>query len=339
MKRTSGLTGAAPIWHDFMEGVLANPAALTTLEAPAEPSSPDWAFRPAAGVEQRQECPPGLACREEGEWFTTEWLAAAGEAGPLADSVQRVASVPVYVNRGEGNVWTAYCEVTPAVERLLLRLPGEFGLSGPTVVETETSSPEEVTDNTPGLEELHALAWSLRHPTPVNLGPCDTLAERIPRALAADPQQEDAGLQVGIDLAAAMDPNAGPIPGVAGDSTQPGGNAATGPQRYVLAATVSHHTSCPGQYIVGQVIGADGAPRAGVRIVLVDQWGNRADAISKSGATDFGNYDFPLNDFANQYTLRVVDEAGRAVSPPVVVDHRQGEGGDAPCHTIIWREQ
>jgi hypothetical protein len=339
MKRTSGLTGAAPIWHDFMEGVLATPAALATLGAPADPSSPDWSFQPVSGVEQRQECPPGLTCRVGGEWFTSEWLAAAGEAGPLADSVQRVASAPVYVNHGEGNVWTAYCEVTPAVERVLLRLPGEFGVRASTGAESESPEEEEISDNTPGSEELHALAWSLRHPTPANLGPCDTLAERVPRALAADPLEEDAGLRVGVDLAAAMDPNAGPIPAIGVESIELGNNVAVGLQRYVLAAPVSHHTSCPGQYIVGQVIGANGVPRAGVHIMLVDQWGNRADAVSKDGPADFGNYDFPLNDFANQYTLTVVDEGGRAISSPVVVDHRQGAGGDAPCHTVVWRAE
>lgn len=232
----------------------------------------------------------------------------------------------------------AYCEVTPAVERVLLRLPGEFGLSRPAGAGAETSEAEGITHNTPGLEELHALTWSLRHPTPANLGPCDTLAERVTKALAADPQKEDTGLHVGVDLAAAMDPNAGPVPGVAGESAQPGSNVAMG-QRYMLAAAVSHHTSCPGQYIVGQVTNADGAPRAGVHIVLVDQWGNRADAVSKDGAADFGNYDFPLSDFANEYTLTVVDEGGNAISPPVVVAHRQGEAGDAPCHTVVWREQ
>jgi hypothetical protein len=107
----------------------------------------------------------------------------------------------------------------------------------------------------------------------------------------------------------------------------------------MLAGSVSHGTECPGQYIMGQVIGRDGASRAGVYIVLLDQWGNRADAISKSGAVDFGRYDFPLNDSPNQYTLTIVDERGQALSPPVVVDHKQGSSGDAPCHTVNWQEQ
>ena len=75
---------------------------------------------------------------------------------------------------------------------------------------------------------------------------------------------------------------------------------------------------------------------AGVHIVLVDEWGNRADAVSKSGETDYGNYDLPINAFANRYTLTVLDDAGNPISPPVVVEHMQGAAGDAPCHTVVW---
>ena len=115
MKNTSGLTGAAPIWHDFMEAVLA-----------IRPCSPAWArrkaaagweFAPPADVERRNECPPGLACREGGEFFSKAWLAAAGEDGPLADSVALVPTAPVYVKRGDQGKWAAYCEVEPAAQR------------------------------------------------------------------------------------------------------------------------------------------------------------------------------------------------------------------------------
>ncbi len=75
---------------------------------------------------------------------------------------------------------------------------------------------------------------------------------------------------------------------------------------------------------------------AGVHIVMVDEWGNRADAISKSGEADFGGYDLLINPFANRYTLTVVDEAGNIASPPVLVEHFQGAAGDAPCHTVVW---
>jgi hypothetical protein len=135
-----------------------------------------------------------------------------------------------------------------------------------------------------------------------------------------------------------MDPNAGPVAGMIGDSTVPIGSLTPDTGRYVLAQPVAHHASCPGNYIIGQVLGVDGGPRAGVHVTLVDQWGNQADAISKSGATDLGNYDFPINDFANRYTLTVVDSIADPISPPVSVDHLQGSGGDASCHTVIWQE-
>ena len=181
------------------------------------------------------------------------------------------------------------------------------------------------------------IAWALRHPTPVDLGPCDKLGEIAPRALALMPEKGDEGAQVLVDLAAAMDPNAGPV---AGDTAQPVTSAApsapAGPGSYGLAQPVTHHRECPGNYIIGRVLNAAGGPVAGVRLTMVDQWNNRAEAVSKSGASDFGNYDFMLNAFANRYTVTVVDGAGRPISAPVTVDHRQGAGGDAPCHTVIW---
>jgi hypothetical protein len=127
---------------------------------------------------------------------------------------------------------------------------------------------------------------------------------------------------------------------VAGDAAAPvaiGWSGAGQPGSYSLAEPVSHHAACPGNYIVGQVLNAAGAPVASVRISLVDQWGNRAETWSKDGAGDYGRYDFPINFFPNRYTLLVIDGAGNPLSAPVVVDHLQGDGGDAPCHTVIWR--
>ena len=90
---------------------------------------------------------------------------------------------------------------------------------------------------------------------------------------------------------------------------------------------------------MGRVLNREGAPVAGVHLVLVDEWGNRADAVSKDGQADYGSYDFLLNPFANRYTVTVVDESGNPASPPVVVEHLQGaqaSGGDSPCHTVDW---
>jgi hypothetical protein len=148
---------------------------------------------------------------------------------------------------------------------------------------------------------------------------------------------EAAGVQVLVDLSAAMDPNAGPV---AGDTAIPVASTGTGPSGplfYVPTLPVAHHDGCQGNYIIGTVFDGAGGAVAGVRIALVDQYGNQAMAMSKDGTNDYGYYDFPIGDAPNRYTLTVVDEAGTPLSSPVVVNHLQGDGGGAPCHTVIWR--
>ena len=325
MKKVSGIAGAAPIWHDFMEGVLADEALRRTLGAAEDPAA--WEFALPADVEQRADCPPGGACRAGGEYFSRAWLAAAGEAGPLADSIVKAPSAPVYAALPEGGRWTAYCRVEPAAVRPLLKLPGQLGLPNASGVVTGTEPAGLSSD------ALQAIGWSLRHPTAVDLGPCAALSGIAPLALALDPQSGDAALSISADLGKAMDPNAGPVPG---DTTLPAMAASPADFRFALARPVENNTSCPGNYIVGRVLNRQGAPVAGVHIVMVDEWGNRADAVSKSGQSDYGRYDLLINSFANRYTLTVVDQAGNVSSPAVVVEHLQGAAGNAPCHTVVW---
>ena len=325
MKKVSGIAGAAPIWHDFMEGVLADETLRQMISANDDPAA--WNFVPPADVEQRDECPPGGTCRKGGEYFSRAWLEAAGEAGPLADSVAKAPAAPIYAALPEGGRWTAYCRVEPAARRPLLKLPGSLGLAKPAADGTQTHPGGMSTD------ALQAIGWSLRHPTPVDLGPCEALAEVAPAALALDPQPGDAALSIVADLAAAMDPSAGPV---TGDTSLPVQAVSPTDFRYALARPVEHHSSCPGNYIVGQVLNRQGAPVAGVHVVMVDEWGNRSDAVSKSGEGDFGSYDFAIHSFANHYTLTVLDPAGSVASPSVTVEHLQGAAGDAPCHTVVW---
>lgn len=75
---SSGALGAAPIWHAFMEAVLADPTALQLLDAPDDPQA--WNFPPPASVEKLAQCPPGLTCPTGGEYFSRAWLRAAGLA-------------------------------------------------------------------------------------------------------------------------------------------------------------------------------------------------------------------------------------------------------------------
>ena len=77
---TSGLTGAAPIWHEYMEGVYADPAMAALLEGPGLPPLRSD-FTPPSNLESRQVCvlsslrdpaPADRGCpRLRAEWFRT----------------------------------------------------------------------------------------------------------------------------------------------------------------------------------------------------------------------------------------------------------------------------
>lgn len=97
---TSGLTGAAPIWHDYMEAIYAD-AGLTDLLVPDEPLPLRSDFPPPPGMEQRQVChilgwkDPRLA--EEGcsrtrlEWFI---LREPGEEAPTSTPTDQPTPTP-----------------------------------------------------------------------------------------------------------------------------------------------------------------------------------------------------------------------------------------------------
>ncbi len=73
---------------------------------------------------------------------------------------------------------------------------------------------------------------------------------------------------------------------------------------------------CPGTYALGTVTDRSGAPIAGVRLSLVDEYGNAATAVTKPGPGDTGRYDFPMGGPPRRFYMTVVDEGGRALSPP-----------------------
>ena len=369
MRNVSGIAGAAPIWHDFMEAVLKQPDLLATIGAPAVGAPADkpgttgadqaWQFVRPPDVQMRDACPPLVTCRKGGEYFSSEWLNAAGEAGPLVDSVALVPSAPVYAGRPDGGRWTAYCSTEPGAVRALLKLPGPLGIPSPTEVVTSTLSqaPESAlqavsnslrapaststTSKPPRrVDVLRAVAWSLRSPTPVDLGPCANLQSTVQQALRADPRQGDGALAISADLSAAMNPKAGPVAGTiqsVSENSLPAIAASPSDFRFALGEGIVHHDSCPGQYIMGSVLTRSGAPMSGVHITMIDEWGNRADAWSKSEASDAGRYDFPISATPNKYTLTVVDSNGTPVSAPVTVEHQQGYGGTHACHTVIWQ--
>lgn len=336
MNSATGASGAGPIWNAFMRRVLDDPDLLARLDAPDDRSA--WEFPLAEDVERRDECPPGLTCRQGGgEIFSQKWLEAAGDVGPLADSVVRVASAPVYADRGEGGRLTGYCAYDQGATRSLLRLPFGFGLP-PQPEDSESAAEEDVpaanapvanpqaTDLSPDRvrDIAGALEWSLGGGARVYLGPCDGL----------DTLALGEGVQLSIDLAAAGQDDAAATAGegvVAVNSP-----AVTGDYRYILNQPVWHDTNCPGGYVMGQVINWDGAPVAGVRVQLADPWNNRAVAVSKAGAADAGRFDFPLfSGSAQTLHLTVLDENGNPISPAIPIPHNMDPASTFPCHHVV----
>jgi penicillin-binding protein 1C len=376
MRNTSGLTGAAPIWHDFMQAVIDDPALLGLLAAPVDPAL--WEFTPPPGVEQRPDCPPGVRCRSGGEYFSQDWLALAGELGPLADTVERAPAAPVYVETPEGSRRAGYCALDGAAERTMLRLSGEYGLPGlfrpagngevewaaqgqPAALASVAHEGFDLARNSPApgfvgidptaspfdlgpaaQERIQGMAWSMQYGTPANLGRCDELNTLAPLALSQVAGGAGAQMRILVDLAAAGNPEwsetASPgavevaaMAGLVAESSAPLGSG-----YYALAAPIVHDANCPGAYVMGRVLNLAGEPAPGVAIRFRDEWGNEANAISKSGASDFGMFDFPIpSSSPHEMYVWVVDPAGNQISPTITIQHRRGDAPDAPCHHVV----
>jgi penicillin-binding protein 1C len=224
MRSTSGIIGAAPIWHDFMEMVLSDSAMLTTLEAPSDEVA--WQFVPPATVAQRPDCPPGVRCRDGGEYFTAAWVQATGSAGVLADSMEAFKSAPVYVQQESQSRLIGFCGVANAAERRVLRtndaiglprLTQTLGLTGSLALSTTTPLTAAVAGvATPTPTTLQALAWTLAYTATnntLNLGTCDTLKDAVQQAFALSPFTTTATVRVVVDLAAAGNPTVNPVAG------------------------------------------------------------------------------------------------------------------------------
>jgi membrane carboxypeptidase/penicillin-binding protein PbpC len=209
MQGATGLSGAAPIWQAFMEAAMADPALLAVVDASADPAA--WQFQPPPGVEQLGQCPPLLACRQGGEYFTDAWLEqTAGE--PLRDSAVYGAFASVY-SEGEGlRRQIGYCgEPFTAASggQSILRLPGRIGSSG----EDAPSGDDLPVEQAAALQNFAAaqleqeqglaLAWSIDAGVPLHLGACEGLEQRVAALLPGEgrPQQ-----RIWVEQAAANAP-------------------------------------------------------------------------------------------------------------------------------------
>jgi penicillin-binding protein 1C len=103
MRGVDGITGAGPIWNQFMEGVIADPALRASIGAPEDEAA--WAFEATPGVSQvAAACPGPLYCRSGGEYFSYDWLLeTATLGGPYAGSFAAGVMAGVDVELADGS--------------------------------------------------------------------------------------------------------------------------------------------------------------------------------------------------------------------------------------------
>ena len=213
----SGAAGAAPLWHNFMEAVIADKGMRELIGAPDDPSL--WAFDVPASVVQLPDCPPAVRCRTGGEYFTTSWLSKTRGNGLLAGTVVTGKTLPTHFARANDFEDFSYCLVDESAgaanggrtnsipeTRSLLRLSSWVGLAFPpgysTVGRPLPPMPEipfdeeENTLNTPPpeyredliyvpateLEKFRLLSYSMQEGIPVSLGSCTDLRYYTGRA-------------------------------------------------------------------------------------------------------------------------------------------------------------
>ena len=110
---------------------------------------------------------------------------------------------------------------------------------------------------------------------------------------------------------------------------------------FVLSSPVRNSTGdCPvGNYILGRVVDVAGNPLPNVRLLLVDEYGNQDNKVTKSEAADAGRYDFPIGGPPRRFYLTVVDSNGTALSARVEIPHELGAAEGATCHWADWRQR
>lgn len=206
MRGASGITGAAPIWHEFMEEVIADPALLAVLKAPA--AAEGWSFTPPPDTARRViDCPKPLSCPASGEWFTRDWLRKMGEAQLHDDSFISAALANVYINRDSGLQQVGRCAVEGGAAGTALRIPEPMGVMAPIATPTRVIGQSGGTPPLPRLlrppnltsptgwgappvnfqttverlreEQLAVMNWGTRAGTPLYLGQCNDLRNTV----------------------------------------------------------------------------------------------------------------------------------------------------------------
>ncbi len=268
MYDSPGSLGAAPIWNAFMEQAINDPAMRAVVDAPIAPAL--WEFEvPEGEAEFVEACPPGVQCRlkpgtseekilngtaRKGEYFTKEWLALTGDAGPLEDSSVPAGSAPVYVERqapGEQvqTLRAGFCSLDIERPVYQLRSGGIVGLPGtyrwtPPVAEEAAANAAAIDDSeeevpffpvsleeftTAGLSEreqsriadiYRTLDWGLANGGSVHLGRCDELRDGGSEMLAQE-ETGDFTFRLLVDFSVAQRIEAAPLPPEEPDEEEP----------------------------------------------------------------------------------------------------------------------
>lgn len=94
---------------------------------------------------------------------------------------------------------------------------------------------------------------------------------------------------------------------------------------------------CFGRYVLGSVLNSAGAPVPGVTLLLIDQYGNRATAVSKDNPP--GAFDLQINQASPNYQLMVV-AGDQVLSPSVTIAQSEAAiASGVACYSINWIQQ
>lgn len=108
--------------------------------------------------------------------------------------------------------------------------------------------------------------------------------------------------------------------------------------QYHLAHVVRYTSGdCPGTYALGIVTDRNGNPLPGIKLSLVDEYGNASTAVTKPGPGDTGHYDFPMGGPPRRFYMSVVDQAGNALSPRVEILHDLTPEQGKSCRWVDWQ--
>ncbi len=353
MRNVSGVTGAAPIWNAFMEAVLADPAMLSMLDAPADPDA--WNFvAPEGVVRQPISCPTGIVCNEQ-EVFDRRWLQLVGTESGLADSAVVTSVNTLYVDRGNGNVPVGACSSDDGTSLQLLRLPvgltrgleqvvnentlttalvasPSFQNTGSEAVDSEEQLLDEEVAKRIREEQRAALAWSANNGSPLYFGPCSN-AETVARRVFGD-SVRSVSMRSFSQQIVRIDADIEESTANVTRSTIPTQENNSRSSTSYGSAPVAHDNSCGGDFVLGSVYNASGQLIQSVAVVYSDDLGNRNYAAAVNGA-----YRFSVTSPETQHNiyLSLVDAAGNPVSGTVTVPHHQGGPSDLGCHYVIWQ--